>query len=76
MVHIRKHPITGEDLSGRNYCFTTRAYEMMSPEEIEMSRQREWEYHDRKFLDDLRRLDGLGVLKSEISYGQPESLVA
>ncbi len=58
MVHIKEeHPITGEKLTSREYDMTTKAYEMMTPEEIKMSEQREGyirKIETHNFLIDLK----------------------
>jgi hypothetical protein len=58
MVHIRQHPITGEMLNTRDYDYTSRAYEMMTPKEKQMSEERDVDmFHNRteKFLKDYKK---------------------
>ncbi|MGC9310006.1 MAG: hypothetical protein ACP5D2_04915 [Candidatus Nanoarchaeia archaeon] len=58
MVEIRQHPITGEFLIPHEYDMTTRAYEMMTPEQIRMSDEREHDYKRRcqqEFAEEVLR---------------------
>ena len=54
MVCIRQHPITGTMLNPRDYYFTTKAYEMMTSEEITLSNQRFYRVVHKELSDQIK----------------------
>lgn len=67
MVCIRPHHITGEllDVRSRDYDSITRAYGIMTPEEIVMSERRVLEICQRENREYLKAIRGFDIASRE-----------